>query len=98
MISSKIKKEISFPNLRIKEDYALWLRLSKKYKIYGINSFYTKWRRLNDSLSSSLFAKLIHAYLVYYKFEKFNSIKSFVLVINLSIRALIKKYNQFLKK
>lgn len=98
VISSKIKKEISFPNLRIKEDYALWLRLSKKYKIYGINSFYTKWRRLNDSLSSSLFAKLIHAYLVYYKFEKFNSIKSFVLVINLSIRALIKKYNQFLKK
>ena len=98
VISSKIKNEINFPRLRIKEDYALWLSLSKKYKIYGINSFYTKWRRLNKSLSSSLFGKLANAYLVYYRFEKFNSIKSFILVINLSIRALIKKYIQFLKK
>ena len=33
MISTKIKKLINFQKITTKEDYILWLRLSKKYKI-----------------------------------------------------------------
>ena len=35
MVSSKIKSIIKFPDITTKEDYILWLRLSKKFKIYG---------------------------------------------------------------
>jgi teichuronic acid biosynthesis glycosyltransferase TuaG len=95
MINSKLKKQIKFSDLRTKEDYTLWLNLSKKYKMYGINKFYTNWRKLKDSLSSSIFSKLIDAFFVYYKFEKFNLLKSLFFVLNLSFSAIKKKYNQY---
>ena len=33
MISSRIKKLISFKKIKTKEDYILWLNLSKKYQL-----------------------------------------------------------------
>ena len=95
MIDSKIKKELKFPTLRTKEDYVLWLKLSKKYPIYGVDRFYTNWRSLKISLSSSHVRKIVDAFYVYNRFEKFNIIKSLVFVLILSFFALIKKYRQY---
>jgi len=98
MISSKIKKEINFSSLKTKEDYVLWLNLSKKYTLYGINRFYTNWRNLNSSISSSIYRRIIDAFFVYYFFEKFSLIKSIFLVLNLSLFSIKKKYNQYIIK
>ena len=89
MISNKliINKYKCFPNLKTKEDYALWLKYAKKnVKIYGYNRYLTTWRETINSLSSSVVQKLCDALRLYYKFEKmnlFNSIKStYILSIN----------------
>ena len=50
--------------------------LKKNYKIFGINTDLTSWRKLNNSLSSSTLQKLIDGFNVYNKFMKFNFIKS----------------------
>ena len=95
VINSNIKSEIKFPNLKTKEDYVLWLRLCKKYKLVGINKFYTNWRKLNNSLSSSVLRKIIDSFIVYYKYERFSFLKSLFFVINLSFFAVKKKYKQY---
>jgi teichuronic acid biosynthesis glycosyltransferase TuaG len=97
MINSKIKKDINFSSLKTKEDYVLWLNLSKKYTLYGINRFYTKWRNLSSSISSSIYRRIVDAFYVYYFFEKFSLIKSVFLVLNLSLFSVKKKYNQYIK-
>jgi len=98
VVSSKIKKEIIFCSLRTKEDYVLWLKLSKKYTLYGINRFYTKWRNLSSSISSSIYRRIIDAFFVYYLFQKFSFIKSIILVLNLSLFSIKKKCNQYIIK
>jgi teichuronic acid biosynthesis glycosyltransferase TuaG len=89
MISNKLilNKYKCFPNLKTKEDYALWLKYAKKnVKIYGYNRYLTTWRETINSLSSNVVQKLCDALRLYYKFEKmnlFNSIKStYILSIN----------------
>ena len=89
MISNKLilNKYKCFPNLKTKEDYALWLKYAKKnVKIYGYNRYLTTWRETINSLSSSVVQKLCDALRLYYKFEKmnlFNYIKStYILSIN----------------
>ena len=57
---SRIKKFISFKKIKTKEDYILWLNLSKKYQIVGIDKFLTKWRKSENSLSSSTIQKIIY--------------------------------------
>jgi len=98
IVSSKIKKEMNFCSLKTKEDYVLWIKLSKKYTLYGINRFYTKWRNLSSSISSSIYRRIIDAFFVYYFFEKFSLIKSIFLVLNLSLFSIKKKYNQYIIK
>jgi teichuronic acid biosynthesis glycosyltransferase TuaG len=98
MVSSKIKKEMNFCSLKTKEDYVLWLKLSKKYTLYGISRFYTKWRNLSSSISSSIYRRIIDAFFVYHFFEKFSFIKSSFLVLNLSLFSIKKKYNQYMIK
>jgi teichuronic acid biosynthesis glycosyltransferase TuaG len=98
ILSSRIKKDVNFCNLKTKEDYVLWLKLSKKYNIYGIDKFYTKWRNLNNSTSSFLYRKVVDAFCVYYFFEKFSLIKSILLVVNLIFFSIKKKFNQYIFK
>ena len=59
IINSKLLKLDTFPNLKTKEDYVLWLKLSKKnVKMLGVNKNLTYWRKTNESLSSSSMQKL----------------------------------------
>ena len=93
MINSRLLKKDKFPNLKTKEDYLLWIKLSKKkIKMLGINETLASWRKTNNSLSSSIIQKLKDAFLVYNYHLKFNFLKSLILVFLLSINSLTKKY------
>ena len=93
MINSRLLKKDKFPNLKTKEDYLLWIKLSKKkIKMLGINETLASWRQTNNSLSSSIIQKLKDAFLVYNHHLKFNFLKSLILVFLLSINSLTKKY------
>ena len=91
ILTKKLFDQYKFSNNKTKEDYSLWLKISKKQPIYGLNENLTKWRRTNKSLSSNLFQKLMDAYLIYNKQEKFNFLYSLYRTIVLSIFYLRKK-------
>tara|TARA_B110000971_G_scaffold28239_1_gene25280 strand:- start:2423 stop:3190 length:768 start_codon:yes stop_codon:yes gene_type:complete len=97
MINSKIKSIIKFPNITTKEDYILWLSLSKKFKIYGIQKNLTSWRKNNSSLEY-IIRKFKDAFIVYSKYEKFNFFKSIFFVLFLSInflkKSIVQKFNK----
>ena len=93
VLHKKILKNLNFPNIKTKEDYVLWLKILKKgYKFKSIKKSLTVWNKTENSLSSDPIQKLKDGFLVYYKYMKFNFIKSFYCLIRLSLKFLIKKY------
>ena len=89
----KIKNKIKFPNLKTKEDYVLWLNLSKKKIIfYGLKNNLTQWRKLENSLSSNLVQKLLDGFKVYKIYLKFNTLKSIWHLFLLSKNYITKSY------
>ena len=95
--SSLIKKKFNFPNLKTKEDYVFWLNIAKKnINFYGLNKKLSAWRRLSNSLSSNFFQKFCDGYLVYYKYMKYNSVKSIYCLIVLSCYYLKKRFYEFI--
>ena len=92
MVDKKILINEKFPNIKTKEDYVLWLNLTKRnIKIYGINIYLVKWRKLSSSLSSYKLQKILDGFKVYNLYMKFNYLKSFIYLIRLSINSIIKK-------
>lgn len=86
--------ELNFPNLKTKEDYVLWLKLSQKgIRMLGLDKKLTYWRKVNNSLSSSSFQKIIDGYRVYRTYMKYGLIKSLISLFVLSINFL-KKNNK----
>ena len=74
---SIISKNIKFASTKTKEDFILWLKISKKgIPIYALNMPLTKWRYLETSLSSSIFQKLKDGYKVYKVYLNFGFLKS----------------------
>jgi teichuronic acid biosynthesis glycosyltransferase TuaG len=94
MVHRSLLKDIFFPNILTKEDYVGWLKLSKKYKIFGLQKSLTYWRKLNDSLSSQLLQKLLDGFKVYYKFENKSFLLSIIYLARLSFSSVIKKIRQ----
>ena len=87
-----INEEVKFANLRTKEDFVLWLKiLSSGIEIVPINENLMIWKKTQNSLSGSVFQKLIDGYRVYNNYMKFSSIKSIYLLCCLSINYLKKK-------
>jgi len=85
ILTRKLFDKYKFSKNKTKEDYSLWLNISKKQTIYGLNQNLTKWRKTKKSLSSNLFQKFKDAYLIYHKQEKFNFLYSIYRTIILSI-------------
>lgn len=90
VLKKDILKKNYFPNITTKEDFVLWLKLSKKNKIVGINKELTRWRKLNTSLSSNTIQKLLDGFRVYNRYMKFNYIKSLYYLLILSLNFLKK--------
>ena len=87
-----LNSDILFPELKTKEDYVLWLKITREgQKIFALDKTLTKWRKCRFSLSSSVIRKLIDGYNVYRNYLGFNPIKSFYNLIILSINYLRKK-------
>ena len=91
-----LKKEILnkgclFENLKTKEDFVLWLKILKKnIKIGGLQKNLMYWRKLDNSLSSSVVQKIKDGFYVYNKFMKFNFLKSLFFLFLLSFNSLFK--------
>lgn len=92
VLKKNILPQDPFPPLITKEDYVLWLRLSKKNEINGLNKFFVKWRKLENSLSSNITQKIKDAFKVYYIYEKKDILVSIFLTLRLSCYAAYKKF------
>ena len=91
ILKKSLIENLRFPNLKTKEDYVLWLKITKKGKtIHALNTKLTQWRKSNNSLSSSVVRKLTDGYYVYRYYLKFNVIKSLYSLLVLSINFLNK--------
>ena len=95
ILERSILKNFKFGNTKTKEDYILWLKLAKNnINIFGIKKLLSNWRKDKKSLSSNVFQKLKDAFIVYFRYEKFNFILSCLFTIRLSLNYLIKHYLQ----
>lgn len=95
-----IKRDIfgffNFKSIKTKEDYLLWLEMSKNnIKIMGINKILSLWRRVPDSLSSNIMQKIKDAFTIYYQYEKCSIFTSVINILILSFFALKKKIKIF---
>ena len=82
----------NFLKLKTKEDYVLWLKLSKKGIIFhSIDKYFTNWTNVSNSLSESSFQKIKDAFLVYYKYLNFSILTSILKTLILSINYIKKK-------
>ena len=79
---SFINKNLLFGLNKTKEDYLLWLKISRLTKIYGINKTLLSWRKTKNSLSSDLTQKLIDAYYVYKKVVNKNFLITIFLLLD----------------
>ena len=87
-----ITNKMKFANIDTKEDYVLWLKFTLNGNIiFALKSKLTKWRKLDDSLSTSKIQKLYDGYLVYRKYMNFSLIKSFISLLLLSFNYLLKE-------
>ena len=91
LIETKLIKQNLFPNLKTKEDYVVWLQITKKeIQAYCLNEILVIWNNSKNSLSSNIIQKILDGYKVYRVYEKFNLFKSFLLLIVLSINSIRK--------
>jgi teichuronic acid biosynthesis glycosyltransferase TuaG len=91
-----IFKDYKFTKITTKEDYLLWLQLSKdNVKIVGIDRIFTYWRKVNNSLSNGIWQKIKDAFKIYYIYEKKSFVMSIINVFLLSLFALNKKIRIF---
>jgi teichuronic acid biosynthesis glycosyltransferase TuaG len=91
---SVLKKSFKFGHTKTKEDYLLWLKLSKILEIHGVNKKLLYWRKTKNSLSSNILQKFYDAFIVYNQIENKNLLITFFYVFRLSIFYVIKKIRQ----
>ena len=92
MLKKQILEKNLFVSLRTKEDYVLWLKITlNKNKIFALENCLTRWRKLDDSLSSSKLQKFYDGYLVYRKYMNFSLVKSSVCLFLLSFNYVLKE-------
>ena len=92
IVEKKILNTSKFCNLKTKEDYVLWLRLSKRGVIfYSLKKPLTNWKNTPNSLSKSVYQKLKDAISVYKDYVKMSLSRSIIQTLILSTNFLIKK-------
>ena len=86
-----ITKKCKFSELKTKEDFVLWLLILKKnIPIGGYDKNLMTWRKLDNSLSSSIIQKFKDGFRVYNEYMKFNFLKSIFYLLILSVNFLKK--------
>ena len=92
MINKKIIDNNLFTNLKTQEDFAAWLKITKKHNAFFLNEVLVNWYDTENSLSSNFFQKLFDAYKVFYLNQKFSLVKSFYYLIILSANSIKRKF------
>ena len=93
VLKKKIFQKVQFNNFETKEDYSLWIKISKQqYKIGGVNRILTSYLSRSSSLSSKHFNKIWNAFIIYKKENKFSIFFSFYCVLRLYFNAFKKKF------
>jgi teichuronic acid biosynthesis glycosyltransferase TuaG len=93
MIDAKLKSKIKFPNIKTKEDFILWLKLSRNFSFYGVPKFLVSWRKGEFSYTY-IIQKFKDAFQLYWRYEKFNFFKSLFYTLILSFNYIIKSLLQ----
>ncbi len=92
MVSQRLLKKEKFSSLKTKEDYLLWIQMIKyTIKFIGIKKKLVCWRKLDNSLSSSIFQKLKDAFRLYKFNLKFSFLYTIFCVLRLSYYTFKKK-------
>jgi glycosyltransferase involved in cell wall biosynthesis len=92
LIKKKILNNLKFKNYKNKEDYDLWLRITKKkMTFFGLNEYLTFYRIRKNSLSSYQLSKLVNAFNIYKKHYGFKPFFIFFCIVRLYINALKKR-------
>lgn len=79
-------------DIKINEEYALWIKIAKMTNCYLLNENLAKYRRHSDSLSSQSYLKLIKwHYIMFRKSENKNVISSLILTLSNIIFGIYKK-------
>ena len=95
MCKREVLNSSKFKDIKTKEDYALWLELSRKgEKFLCLSRSLVCWRSTPKSLSRPFLTKIINGFRVYNKFEKKNLLISLFLVINLGLHYIKKIIDQ----
>ena len=98
ILKRNVFRKIKFRDLKTKEDYMLWLDLSKQgFKFNGLNKYFTFYRIRSGSLSGKHFVKLCSAFKIYFNYLDYNLIYSLGYTLRLYINATIKKYFKRIK-
>ena len=96
VMKKSIFNNFKFNKIKTKEDYLLWLQLSKSsYKFIGIKKILGSWRINTNSLSNNIMQKIKDSFRIYYQFENQNFLKTILSIIVLSFLAF--KKNRYLK-
>jgi teichuronic acid biosynthesis glycosyltransferase TuaG len=83
--------KILMPNIRRRQDYALWLKILKQIDYaYGLDIILSKYRVLETSLSKGFTANLKHTFYLYRNVENFSFLKACFVTIRYLIFYLIK--------
>lgn len=91
MYSVNILGKQYFPLIRKRQDWALWLKLTRDgARAYGILEPLAIYRKRKTSLSSNKISLLRYNWFVYRNFENINIFRSIVLIINLLLIKIFK--------
>lgn len=75
--NANVLGKIYMPNIRKRQDYALWLKILKKgINAYGINEPLATYRVRNNSISSNKLIAAKYQWQIYRRIEKINFVKS----------------------
>ena len=93
MLKKKIFNSIGFGSYQTKEDYELWLRITKrKINFFGLNEYLTFYRSRKSSLSSYQLNKLINAFNIYKQHYGFRPFFICFSIARLYFNALKKRF------
>tara|TARA_A100001011_G_scaffold397675_1_gene499454 strand:- start:1462 stop:2175 length:714 start_codon:yes stop_codon:yes gene_type:complete len=80
-----------FPNLVTKEDYVVWLKITKNnINAYCLDETLVIWNNSKNSLSSNIIQKILDGYKVYKVYQNFSILKSLLYLTILSLNSLRK--------
>jgi len=92
VVERKLINRYPFPDIKTKEDYVVWLKISKNgFMLKGIDQILTRWTSRKNSLSKSIFRKLKDGFKVYNIYEGKNFFESLICLLRLSLNYLKKK-------